>query len=329
MTNVVSPPPASRRWLHRLAVLTVCCALPLLFLGAEVTTKKVGMVDQQGFRSPLHLASVLWEQIRQGETPQWGLVIEYAHRLAGFLVGICAVVLAAGLWWTEGRSGRRWLGLAALAGVSVQGLLGIFRVDLNALMGRDLALVHGCFAQLVFALLVSVALVTSAGWSSPADSSGNPREALRLARWGLATSILVYLQIVFGAVVRHRDVPFGARVHLLVAFGVVAAVVWLARMVFEGQPRPRRLTTPVVLLGSLLVLQLLLGVESWLSRFPSPESNQARPLPFHPELLRSLHFLVGALLFATTVVVALQAYRRTAPAPAAAPAPVGHLEGAV
>ena len=40
------------RWLHWWAVFTACAALPLVLLGAEVTTKQVGMVDPQGFRAP-------------------------------------------------------------------------------------------------------------------------------------------------------------------------------------------------------------------------------------------------------------------------------------
>ena len=40
------------RWLRAWAVLTACAALPLVTLGAEVTTKQVGMVDQKGFRRP-------------------------------------------------------------------------------------------------------------------------------------------------------------------------------------------------------------------------------------------------------------------------------------
>ena len=47
------PPPGVPpvpRWLHAWAVLTVCAALPLVLLGAEVTTKQIGMVDPQGFR---------------------------------------------------------------------------------------------------------------------------------------------------------------------------------------------------------------------------------------------------------------------------------------
>src|SRR5947199_158364 len=69
----------------------------------------------------------------------------------------------------EPAVGLAWLGSAALAGVMVQGMLGGFRVRLNALFGTDLAVVHGCFAQVVFALLVGLAyLVHRPGLSAPA-----------------------------------------------------------------------------------------------------------------------------------------------------------------
>jgi cytochrome c oxidase assembly protein subunit 15 len=312
-----------------LAVATVCAALPLLVLGAEVTTKKVGMADPKGFRAPWYLFVVIWEKIQQGETPEAGLVIEYSHRLAGFLVGTCAIGLAVLLWLKEKRAWRRCLGLAALIAVVAQGLLGIYRVDLHTLFGQSLALVHGCFAQVVFALLVTVAVLTSRAWSAPVDAPANPRESKRLRRWTIFTSLFIYLQLVFGAIVRHRDVPFGARVHLLLAFGVVAAVLWLARMVFETRPRPRTLTGAMAALLVLVVLQLLLGVESWLSRFPSADQNQAQPLPLHPELLRSLHYFVGSLIFASSVTVALFAARQTVPAGRAVPAALRRLEAAV
>jgi hypothetical protein len=47
-----SPLLASPRWLHAWAVLTVVATLPLLFLGAEVTTKQAGMTDPAGYRHP-------------------------------------------------------------------------------------------------------------------------------------------------------------------------------------------------------------------------------------------------------------------------------------
>jgi cytochrome c oxidase assembly protein subunit 15 len=168
MPVVASEHPGTSRWLHYCALATACAALPLLLLGAEVTTKKVGMVDERGFRAPWHMVSVLIEKAQRGEPVDPGFVIEHSHRLAGFLVGILAIVLVVGLWLREKRAWLRWLGVLALAGVIAQGILGILRVNLNALMGRDLALVHGCFAQLVFALLVSMVAFTSRSWNAPA-----------------------------------------------------------------------------------------------------------------------------------------------------------------
>jgi cytochrome c oxidase assembly protein subunit 15 len=309
-------------------VFTVCAALPLLLLGAEVTTKDVGMTDPKGYQQPWVLVSYLTDAAQSGGPIELGKVIEYSHRLAGMLVGTLAILLAAGLWFVEKRLWLRWLGLAALAAVVGQGLLGIFRVDKNPIMGRELALIHGCFAQLVFALLVSMAVLTSRAWAAPVEGAGHGPEALRLRRWSLVTGCLIYLQLVLGGVVRHKDVAFGARLHLLVAFAVVAAVAWLVKLALDVQPRSRALTASVALLAGLVTLQLLLGVEAWMSRFPSPLHNQVQPLPVHPELFRSLHYFTGSLLFATSVTVALHACRRAVAEPSGAVA-VGRLEGAV
>src|SRR5437773_781241 len=83
--------PPVPRWLRAWAVLTVLAALPLVTLGAEVTTKKVGMVDPKGFRSPWHLFTLGSDQLHLG------YLIEHGHRLAGFVVGVCCIVLAVGL----------------------------------------------------------------------------------------------------------------------------------------------------------------------------------------------------------------------------------------
>jgi len=311
------------RWLHYWAVLTVCATFPLLLLGAEVTTKQAGMVDPQGFRLPWHMATVpdLWQR-------GLGYVIEHSHRLAGWLVGACSIVLAAALWLREPRRWVRWVGAAALAGVVVQGLLGGFRVQLNALfnLGPNLALVHGCFAQVVFAALVSLALFTSRAWAVAAEP-GTPEEGPALRRWSLLTAGLAYVQVVFGAVVRRTEWPLGPRLHLLFAFVVVAAVVWLARLALES--RDPQIRGAVFVLAGLVALQVLVGVETWLAKFPAPpELPQLKPLPAHPQLIRSVHYLVGSAVFATAVVAVLQAYRRVAWAGRRAAVPVGRLEGA-
>jgi cytochrome c oxidase assembly protein subunit 15 len=308
------------RWLHYCALLTAGAACVLLMLGAEVTTKGVGMVDQRGLRSPLHLVTVLAE----GSPLERGLgyLIEHSHRFMGWLVGAAIIVLAVGLWLKERRSWVRWLGLVALAGVCAQGTLGILRVNENELMGNDLALVHGCFAHLVLAALVSLALVTSRSWQRAEPGRGH--ENLRLRRWSLLTAGLVYAQLVLGAILRHKDLVLAARGHLLLAFAAVAVVAWLLKEVFEDAQRSRPELMAGLALGLLVVVQLSLGVEAWLSKFsPRPRSWEQ-----FPELLRSAHYLVGSLVFSATVVVALQAHRRLAWQAHPAAAPARRLEGA-
>ena len=74
----------------------------------------------------------------------------------------------------------------------------------------------------------------------------------------------------------------------------------------------------------------MLGVESWLSKFyhPSLAWNQLQPVAAQAELVRSLHFVTGALLFATSVAVTLLAHRRTGWAVRTVPQPASRLEGA-
>jgi heme A synthase len=308
-----SPP----RWLHALAVLTVVATLPLVFLGAEVTTKDAGMSDPIGFRTPWDLIQRLAEAVGFG-----GLQIEYSHRLAGFTVGLCAIALAVGMAVFDRRRGWRWMGALALALVCIQGMLGKYRVDLNALFGRDLALVHGAFAQLVIATLVAVALITSRGWvTDPVDTPA----PTGLRRGSVLTMLLIYGQLILGGVLRHRDFLYGSRLHLVGAFIVAMAVVWLYRRVRQSERRPGMAFAANLLLG-LVGLQILLGIEAWLSRAQAFFLPGA-PLPHHADWIRSAHYVLGTLIFATSVVIALKANRR--PVLLENPAPARSLEGAL
>ncbi len=313
--------PGSPRWLHALAVLTVLCTLPLLFLGAGVTSHGVGMVDPRGFRPP-------WEIVRGLiENNGLGWLLEYGHRTLGFLVGMCGIALAVGCWFGSSRPWMGWVGILALGMICAQGALGIFRVDYNALHGRTFAMVHGMFAQLVFAVLVGFALVTSRRWAD--DSAQEASPALR--RWSTATALLVFGQLLLGGMVRHHDSLLGPRGHLLGAFVVVAAVVWLLKLIRESQAR-ERFAAARILFMALLGLQLLLGIESWLAKYyvGTAVSHEALvPVPMHAEWVRTAHYVVGSLIFATSVSVALLAQRRPALALEAAPERVRELEGAL
>ena len=292
--------PDCPRWLHALAVLTAGLTLPLLFLGAGVTSHGVGMVDPRGFRPP-------WEIIN-GLLENSGLAwrLEYGHRTFGFLVGMGGIGLAVGCWFFDRRPWMGWIGVLALTMICVQGALGIFRVDYNALHGRTFALIHGVFAQLVFAVLVSVALLTSRRWAIGCLELASPA----LQRWSIIAAALVFGQLVLGGLVRHQDSLLGPRGHLLGAFVVVGAVVWLLKLIRESGSREQYRTQRIGLMV-LLTLQLLLGVESWLAKFYVPRADlpQLMPVPMHAEWVRTAHYLLGSMIFATVVTIALMAHR--------------------
>lgn len=291
-------------WLHGWALLTAAATVALLALGAVVTTFKVGMADPVWPTYPWHLALIDWSE------PNPGFVIEHTHRLAGYVVGCCVIVLTLGLLFTAQRSWLKWLGVAALAGVIAQGLLGGFRVRLHELLGTNLAIIHGCFAQIVFSLFVSLAAVTSARFAA----ATSPAEATpRLRRWSLALTILVFLQLVWGALVRHTNGALAQRMHFLTAFAVVAVAVWFARTALANPSARRLLGRTLIVLGVLLVLQIMLGVESWLGKYAGvllPEMHKPTP---GQAATRVAHVLVGSFILAVSVVLTVLVHR---PAPA-------------
>jgi heme A synthase len=208
-------------------------------------------------------------------------------------------------------SGVRVLAVVALVAVMVQGLLGGFRVRLDALFGTELAPVHGVFAQVVFCLLVALAVLTAR--PAPGDLPAGPRRSL--GRLSLALVGLLFVQLVWGAMVRHTPSALNQRLHLLTAFLVVAAAVWLLRVGFATPAARPRVASAGWVLGVLLALQVALGVEAWMGKF-GEEARRGKPAAaFLPEAeqvsgkqaaLRTAHTLIGTGVLATAVVLALR-----------------------
>ncbi len=281
------------RWLHAWSILTAGATVALLTLGAIVTTFQVGMADPIWPTVPWHLALIDWSE------PRPGFIIEHSHRLAGYVVGCCVTVLAVGLWISARRSWLKWLGAAALAGVIVQGLLGGLRVVQHARFGTGFAIIHGCFAQIVFSLLVSLAVLTSARFATVSlPTAASPR----LRRWSLLLTALVCVQLIWGALLRHTNGALAQRLHLLTAFAVVAAAVWFVHLALASPVARRVLGRTLILLGILLVLQISLGIESWLDKFAGVLLPELHKPTIGQASHRVAHVLVGSFILATTVV---------------------------
>jgi cytochrome c oxidase assembly protein subunit 15 len=316
MTDTLPP-----RWLHRWSLLTLCATLVLLGLGSAVTNLKAGMADPVWPTKPTALLDSAPEQLRD---VRW--VVEHSHRLAGYVVGCCAIVLAGWLWL---RERRRWLcalGTAALLGVCLQGLFGGLRVTEHARWGLEFRIVHGSFAPVVLGLLTAVAVFTSPAWL--AGSAAAPADVARLRRGSLLVLGAVYAQVVLGVLLRHTYHPLAQRAHLLVAFAAAVGVAWLARSAWSAAGRDRPLRVAAVALACVLGLQVALGVEAWMTQLSHFTVPEMLPVTAQRVAVRTAHVLGGALLLAVTLCVALLARREAVSAARASVTGTGLEEAA-
>ncbi len=193
-------------------------------------------------------------------------------------------------------------------------MLGGFRVRLNALIGPEMAAVHGVFGSLVFSLLVSVAVLTGRWSGEPLDEA----ERRRFGWLALLVACIVLVQLVFGALLRHTFLSTGPRLHLIGAFAVLAAVTWLARAVWESPTAWKRLGRSVTVLVVFVSLQLILGVEAWLSKFAQGFFPELQSAPTFPQVaVRTAHFLLGSCILAASSATFLLARRSPSPSPTA------------
>jgi heme a synthase len=291
--------------LHRFAKLTAACTLLLIAAGGLVTSTGSALSVPDW---PLSFGKVL-------PPMSDGVVFEHSHRMIAAGVGILAVVLGIWLWRREPRRWVRGLGVAAVLLVIAQGVLG----GVTVLMRLPLlvSVTHACMAQVFFCLVVTLALVTSEGWSAPAPPPRPPAGWPGLPSLCAATTGFLFLQLFLGALVRHTgsglaipDFPlaFGRLVppvlegQILIAYfhrlGAVVAgiyVLWSAGRILSRHRDEPSLVRPALALAGLLLVQLLLGgavVWSELAVFPA-----------------TAHVVTGALLLATSLVLTLRACR--------------------
>ena len=285
------------RLAHRLAVLTAAATCVLIVFGGLVTNTGAALAVPDWPTTFGHNMLLFpWSQM------VGGVFYEHSHRLLGALVGALTLALAAALWRRGGR--LRALGVVAVAAVVLQGVIGGLRV---ILLTDALAIVHGPLAHAFFALVVSLALVTSARMADPTVPVDAATRGLTLA-----AAVLVYVQIVSGALLTHAG-----RLDLHLA-GAVAVFVLLPVVTTRLRRTGDVVAAPAArVLLALLGGQLLLGAGSYLARFSAVwiPGGQATMLA-----LPVAHRLAGGLILAAVVVLAVRvvAGPRPAPAPLAA-----------
>jgi cytochrome c oxidase assembly protein subunit 15 len=198
----------SNPWLYWFAVLTALATLALIGIGGLVTSHEAGMsvpdwpttYGYNMFLFPIN---------------KWlgGIFYEHSHRLLASLVGLMTTVLAVWLWLKDSRQWMHWLGVAAFLLVVAQGVLGGLRVTLHM---DSLGIYHATIAQLFFVLTCAIALFTSRWWKelerrpparhedNSADKHAVPEAGAPLRGLVLFTTILIFVQLIIAAAMRHQ-----------------------------------------------------------------------------------------------------------------------------
>ena len=292
--------------MHLFARFVVASTLVLVLAGSLVTSTGSGLAV------PDWPTSYGWSMFTFPPA-MWvgGIFYEHGHRLIASTVGFLTIVLAVWLWLADPRRWMKRLGVIALGMVILQGVLGGLTVLF--FLPTSISTAHAGLAELFFCSTVAIAVFSSPGWLRRVARVDDA--ALRRA--ALATTILIYVQILVGATMRHSgaglaipDFPlmFGGIVpdhwdskiavhfaHRVGALVVMLAILGSAARVWARHRRERELIGPATLLVTLVAVQIGLGAFTVWSR--------------RAVWINSAHVVCGALVLATSLVLTLRSWR--------------------
>ena len=228
-------------WLHRFAVLTAAATLFLIWMGGLVTSHGVGMAvpdwpTTYGYNmfffpfsqwvggvfyehSHRLIASVvglftailaIWVWLRQPAGSQrrmalCGIIATLGLmgvRTQSMFIALAVVAVAVVMFALSQAKADphplRWIVLTAFALVLIQGVLGGLRVTQ---LKDEIGIFHGTLAQIFFALICAIAIVTSARW---AQSKIGVYDGGSLRYLYLLATGMIFLQLIIGATMRHQ-----------------------------------------------------------------------------------------------------------------------------
>jgi cytochrome c oxidase assembly protein subunit 15 len=276
---------------HKYALFLVLWATVLLTAGALVTSEDAALAVPDW---PLSYGSLNPPMVG-------GIAFEHSHRLIAAGLGLLIIVLAFLLKRYDERPWMKWLGFTALGGVIFQGILGGLTV--LKLLHYWLPVMHACTAEIMFAILVSIAFLTS-HWYMRSLPQYIDRGSPSIHSIVTLNAFVIFLQVLAGAAFRHKYLSL--KPHVYGAPIVLAMVIWTAATLRRRFPEVKEIARVRILLHSIVGLQILLGIAAFWTRISSPDDPQPMPLMVTATVV---HTVVGATLFATAIVTVLLCYR--------------------
>jgi cytochrome c oxidase assembly protein subunit 15 len=289
------------RGVHSFALALASCIFLLIVAGALVTSEDAGLSVPDW---PTSFGSIYKIPPMVG-----GVKFEHTHRMIAEFVGLLTIVFSVVVFRADKRGWIRKLSLFAIAIVIAQGVLG--GITVLYFLPWYISSAHAALGQTFFAVLVLMAVYTGREWIEGRHSSLVDDGVPSTRFLALLSICAVYLQLFFGAGFRHSGISILP--HLVNAMFVTGILLWTAIRVLSRYGHVRQLRVPAIGLIHLLILQLALGLASYITRVVWGK-DAVQPLPSMVSTTVA-HVAIGALLLATAFVLEEQLRRLTSRAP--------------
>jgi cytochrome c oxidase assembly protein subunit 15 len=294
LLNSIANPTYNRR-LHRFAFILACWTFLLIVAGALVTSNDAGLSVPDW---PTSFGSLYKIPKLVG-----GVKFEHTHRMIAQVAGLLTIILAV---WTGRAEKRRWmrtLGWGALGTVVAQGILGGLTVLF--FLPPPISSAHAALAQTFFCLAVAIAVFTGQKWVEEQPRVEFDTRRPSLFTLTLLSIFVLYVQLILGAMFRHHGMSWWPHVANAVVVSFVLA--WTAVRALTSYANVEAIRRPAVLMLSLVIAQLCLGFVAFLTRVSWGHDAVQPELPM--VISTVTHVAVGALLLASTVILAIQVWR--------------------
>ena len=261
--------------LRRFSKLTCFATLFLIFVGGMVTSTGSGLAVPDW---PLSYGSLFPPMVG-------GVFYEHGHRIVAALVGILTFFLTVWLSLAQEIRWVRRLGFCALGCVIAQGVVGGLTVLF--FLPMVLSVYHAVLAQTFFIFTLFIAYSQSSERESMQEQAKETAPAV--LKLSLLLSLLVYVQLILGALMRHTGC--GLAIHLIQAVAIVVVAGQLSAACIQSCREKSRVPT-LILLDLLLMTQIVLGVLTVLIQKTA--------------IVASLHVVTGAAVLGVSVLMLLR-----------------------
>jgi heme a synthase len=176
------------------SIITMCSTFILIFIGGLVKSTESGLsvpdwpttYGENMFLFPI-------------SNMVGGILYEHGHRLFASLVGTLILIQTIWIYLVNSNSFLKKMSVFTLTTVIIQGILGGLTV--HYLLPVWISASHGTIAQTTLCLTVLLTVLTSKPWTTKQTTS----ISTKLFKISTIVTLLIWVQLVFGAVMRHSE----------------------------------------------------------------------------------------------------------------------------